>query len=219
MKTLRLAAIAVAALAVPFWPAPAEAVGPADGEVTALYWESDTEVDGISEGSGDVSGRAEIWFLKRCGVSGAYFQPSPGGALDGTKLEYLNLDAKFRVLSPSENNFLALGVGWQKIDVSGEASGDTSGPRVVAEGRFSFKIVYVYGRVAYLPDLDDLTLGDDTYTSGEGQELEAGVQIKPFPFFQIFAGYRADKVTFDAPEGGSLEVKNEGPVAGIGFNF
>jgi hypothetical protein len=219
MRTLRLAAIVLAALAVPLWPAPAVAVGPVDGEVTALYWDSDTDVSGVSEGSGDLGGRAEVWFLKRYGFSGEFFQPSPGGALDGTDLEYLNLDAKFRILAPSENNFLAVGVGWQKIDVSGDLTGDTSGPRVVAEGRFSFKIVYIYGRVAWLPELGDLTLGSDTFTNGQGQELEAGVQIKPFPFFQIFAGYRADKVTFDAPEGGSLEVKNEGPVAGIGFNF
>jgi hypothetical protein len=212
-------AIAAAALAVSLWSAPAAAIGPADGEVTVLYWESDTDVSGVSEGSGDVGGRAEVWFLKRWGVSASLFQPNPGGALDGTDLRYTNLDAKFRLISPAENNFLAVGVGWQKIDVSGDASGDTSGPRVVAEGRISVKIVYFYARAAYLPELDDLKIADATYTNGSAQEIEAGIQIKPFPFFQIFAGYRADKTTFDAPEGGSFEVENQGPVAGIGFNF
>ncbi len=219
MKTLRFAAIALAVFAASLWTVPALALGPVDGEVTALYWDSDTDVDGVSEGSGDVAGRAEIWFLTRWGVSGAYFQPSPGGLLEGAELEYLNLDAKIKVFAPTENNFVALGLGWQTVDLSGEESADTSGPRVVAEGRFSFKIVYFYGRVAWLPELDDIAFGETTLTNGEGQEAEAGIQIKPFPFFQIFAGYRADKMSFDAPEGGSFEVENKGPVAGIGFNF
>ncbi len=216
MKMLRLAAIALAALAASLGTAPALALGPVDGEVTALYWDSDTDVSGVSEGSGDVAARAELWFFKKWGVSAGYFQPSPEGA----DMEYLNLDAKYRVFSPTEGNFLAVGLGWQTVDLSGGGeSADTSGPRVVAEGRFSVKIVYLYGRVAWLPKLDDIEIGEGSLTNGDGQELEAGIQIKPFPFFQIFAGYRANKMSFDAPEGGTFEIENKGPIAGIGFNF
>ena len=215
MKMLRLAAIALAALAASFWTAPALALGPVNGEVTALYWGSDTDLNGFSESSGDVAARAELWLFKKWGVSAGYFQPSP----DGADMEYLNLDAKYRVFAPTDNNFIALGVGWQTVDFSAGEGGDTAGPRVVAEGRFSVKIVYFYGRVAYLPKLDDIEFGEGSLTDGAGQEFEAGIQIKPFPFFQIFAGYRADKMSFDAPEGGTFEIENKGPVAGIGFNF
>jgi hypothetical protein len=219
MKTIRTILAALFVLAVVVGALPARAVGPVDGEVTVLYWDSTTDAQGASEGSGNAGGRAELWFLERWGVSGSYFRPSPGGALSGTDLETTDLDLKFRLLSPSRENFVAIGAGWQKLDVSGDVSGSASGPRIVAEGRFSIKIVYLFARAAYAPELGDLTLGSDRYKNGSGQQLEAGVQVKPLPFFQIFAGYRADKATFDAPEGGTASVENKGPFAGVGFNF
>lgn len=219
MRTLRLVSISIFLLVAAAGLLPARALGPVDGEVTVIYWDSTTDTPGASESSGNTGARAELWFLKRWGVSGSWFRPSPGGALSGTDVKTTDLDVKFRLLSPSRENFLAIGAGWQSLDVSGDVSGSASGARVVAEGRFSIKIVYLFARAAYAPDLGDLTLGDGRYTNGSAQQLEGGVQIKPLPFFQIFAGYRADKATFDAPEGGTASIENKGPFAGIGFNF
>jgi hypothetical protein len=214
LRSVLLSAVALATAL-----APAQAVGPVDGEVTALYWESETEFDAIVEGSGAPGARADLWFWDRWGASAALFEPSPEGALDGSDLGYANIDLKWRFLSASQNNFLAIGAGWERFTLDGVTEGTSDGVRVLAEGRVGIvKILYFYGRAAYLPELSDLDTGTVVLTNGKGQEGEAGLQLKPLPFLQIFAGYRVNETEFDTPAG-PLELKNEGPVVGLGVNF
>jgi len=201
-------AAVVAALAA---AVPVAAAGPVDGEVTAFYWLSETtsEFDGspsFKEDSDDLGFRGELWFFKRLGVSAGMY--SADLADSDETVDYTNLDVEWRLISPSENNFFAVGVGWQKIDVGDD---DTSGPRVVVEGRVALVgILYFYGRGAYAPDLDDV----GPATGGKASEYDLGVMIKPAPFLQIFAGYRSNRVSFDG-----FDWDTTGPIAGVGINF
>jgi hypothetical protein len=215
--TLRL--LALATLVLLGSSLPARALGPVDLEVTALFWNSDTEVLGVSESSGEVGGRAEIWF-KKLGASAALFRPRPEGALSDLDFDYTNLDVKWKLISPTENNFIALGAGYQNVDVTaGGLSDDSTGPRLVAEGRVGLTaILYFYGRGAYMPDLSDLEEGTVTLTNGSGFEYEFGLQVKPFPFLQLFGGFRSHKNEYDVPLG-TTEFKHDGIVVGGGVNF
>jgi hypothetical protein len=216
LRLLALLTVLAAAPSLPVW-----ALGPVDGEVTALYWLSDTEVGDVSESSSAVSGRAELWFVKKFGVSAALYQPDPEDSLEGTDFDYKNIDFKWRLLSPTENNFLAIGAGWQQADYDDNGvEADTSGPRLVAEGRVGIVgMLYFYGRGAYLPDLDDMEVGLVTFTDGKGHELEFGVQLKPMPFVQFFGGYRTQEESFEGPFGNDIDLKHDGFVVGAGFNF
>jgi hypothetical protein len=202
-----VAAVVVASLAI----APSLAAGPVDGEITAVYWLSDTKFDVTGEDTGTekseaIGFRAELWFVKKLGVSAGLFAADLADS-DET-IDYNNLDVKWRVLSPTENNFLAIGAGWQQIDVGGE---DTGGVRIVVDGRVALVgFLYFYGRAAYVPSLSDV----DGLEGGSMTELEAGLMIKPAPFLQLFAGYRSNDVGFDG-----VDWTTDGLVGGIGFNF
>ncbi len=198
---------------------PVRALGPVDGEISALYWGSDTRTNAADEGSGAAGGRAEAWFFKKFGASVARFAPSPEGALASTELGYTNLDLKWRLLSPTQNNFVALGAGWQKFSVAGLPDGDSDGVRIVAEGRVGIvKVLYFYGRTAYLPSLSDLDTGVERLSHGTGREAEIGLQLKPWPFMQFFAGYRQTKIQFTSSVG-DVDIDSAGPVAGFGVSF
>ena len=217
MKTLLRSILVAAALVAVVGPV--RAVGPVDGEITALYWGSDTKMSTLDEGSGAAGGRAEVWFFKKFGASAARFSPSPEGTLTGSDLGYTNLDLKWRLLSPTKNNFVAFGAGWEKFSVDGLPDGDSDGMRVVAEGRLGLvKILYCYGRAAYLPSLSDLDTGAARLNHGKGREAEVGLQVKPMPFMQFFVGYRQNKTRFES-SGGDVDFDSTGPVAGFGFNF
>lgn len=205
---------------------PAAAMGPVDGEVGLDYWVSETEVasgaSGITEDSASPGIRAELWFFNKLGVSGSMYEPQPEGALDGSDTEYLNLDIKYRLISPTDKTFLAVGGGWESVDFGAT---DTSGPRIVVEGRVGFAgLAYAYGRGAYLPVLEDF--GDAATVEaqdGTGREVELGVAVEPSPFFSVWAGYRTQNFEFDQFVGGvaagELTVDNDGFVAGVGFHF
>jgi hypothetical protein len=201
---------------------PTVAAGPVAGEVTALYWASNSTIDTApSEHSYDAAARAELWFVKKLGLSVSWYRPQPEDALGQVDtMQYANLDLKWRFLSATKNNFFALGAGWQQLDAAdGFADDSTAGPRVVAEGRVSFvKILYGYGRAAWLPTLKDWDLFGVPMTDGKGYEAEAGLQIKPTAFMQIFLAYRLSHTAFESV-GGAVDVDHDGPVVGFGFNF
>lgn len=200
----------------------AAAAGPVDGEVTALYWGSNTTIDTApSEHSYDAAARAELWFVKKVGLSVSWYRPQPAEALGQVdSMQYANLDLTWRFLSPTKNNFFALGAGWQQVSaVDAFADDSTSGPRVVVEGRVCFvKVLYGYGRGAWLPTLKDWDLLGTPMTDGTGYEAEAGLQIKPMAFMQIFLAYRMSHSEFTSI-GGAFDVDHDGPVVGFGVNF
>ena len=205
----RIVAAAVVVVGVAI--VPSLAAGPVDGEITAVYWLSDSKFDlgGLDSGtekSEAVGFRAELWFVKKLGVSAGLFKAD---LVDSDEtIDYNNLDVKWRLLSPTENNFLAVGAGWQQIDVGMK---DTGGVRLVVDGRVALVgFLYFYGRAAYVPSLS----GVDEVEGGSMTELEAGLMIKPVPFVQLFVGYRSDDVSFDAGE-----WTTDGFLAGVGVNF
>ena len=215
--TLRLLALAMVAFLGSRLPV--FALGPLDVAVTAYYWNADTEVFGQTEASGDLGGRAEVWF-KRLGVMGELFRLRPEGSLNDLDFDYMSLDVQWRLLDLTENNFLAVGAGYEKIDVKAPDIDDNStGPRVMAEGRVGLtSILWFYGRAAYMPDLSDVDAGTVTFTNGSAFEYEFGLQIKPFPFLQLYGGYRQHKDEFDVPLG-TTTVKHDGILVGAGVNF
>ena len=204
------------------------AAGPVSGEVTALYWASNSSIESsgstISDHSYDPAARAQLWFVKKVGLSADWAKPEADyNTGSNTSMQYSNLDFKWRFLSASQNNFFALGAGWQQVDVNGTglSSDRTSGVRLVADGRVSFvKVLYGYGRAAYLPRLKDWNDGVSTFSDGKGYEAELGLQIKPSAFIQIFIAYRKADTTFtDSVSGSDVHFDHDGPMLGFGVNF
>ena len=72
------------------------------------------------------------------------------------------------------------------------------------------------GTLAYMPSMDAL---DDVFDDGTAMEYEFGIQIK-FAMVGIYAGYRVHDMEFDFSDGpGSVSFKDDGFVAGVGFEF
>ena len=229
MRTVtKLLMLAVASFAVIL---PAFALGPVDGEVEALYWFSDAKSSMNGNSSSDSSeapgARAQVWFFG-WGVAGAYYKAEP----EGGNVEYTSLDLERKLIKPTDNTFLAIGLGWQNVNVSIDGMStdllDTSGARLNAEGRIGFAgFAYAYARGAYFIDLDDYKFSDglDTYafTSGGGHEYEVGVGFEPLPFLSLWAGYRVNKVDFDLAVSdvpvGSIDFKTDGFKVGAGVHF
>ncbi len=215
-KLILLSTSLMAALAIGSMPA--VAAGPVDGEASLVWWMSDGTVYG--EGGpeldeGGVGGRAEVWLFKRWGARAGLYR----GGFDssGDEVEYGNLDLLARVFSPTENNFVAVGLGWERIDLAPGV--ETSGVRVVAEGRVGLVgIVHGYGQAAYLPDMDDFAGATDV----DGMEYDFGVAIEPGPFMTIRAGYRNTTLDFTDTlvlPGSPVESEAKGYHVGVGFHF
>ncbi len=211
---------------------PVFALGPVDVEAGASYWLSDTKVaagETTTVSSDDISLWAQIWVKKWGAKAAVYKTDLSDDIVEGPQqIDYTSLDFRYKVVRFSENNFLALGMGYQSIDVdTNEGSIDSSGWRLSAETHVGLaRIVNFYGEGAYYFGMDDLKGGGKT--SGEnlnGWELEVGVSIKPFPFFNIRAGYRQSNVDFDmTPEeakaaGPGSSIKPDGFIVGISINF
>ncbi len=192
---------------------PAHAV--VNGEATLLYWFSEDDVDGVSADSGNAAFRGELWFNDRWGLSGGLYQTDPSGSLSG--VDYFNIDGKFRVISATDNNWLAVGVGYQDID-AGFAS--TSGFRLTLDGHLSLlSILQGYARVAWMPDLDNLTLGVTNLSGGSATEFDIGLMLHPVPLLGIWGGWRTFDTDFDQSGSLSFDLKSDGPYLGIGLDF
>lgn len=181
----------------------AHAMGPVDGEIGAVYWANDFDSKGVasfSSGANAPGFRAELWLFERYGLRAGQYRSD----LDdyGTETaDYTSLDFMWRAFSPTENNFFALGLGWQEMDLGTIGlSGDTSGARISAEGRVSVAaLVYLYAQGSYLPSMDDadaVVAGLGRFEDVSGHEYELGVSWKMAPFVSLRAGYRSNNVEF-----------------------
>lgn len=200
MKRLLIAAtVSVAAAGTP-----ALALGPVDIDLGVVYWLSET-----GEGSEEVDSEApggfvDLGFGDHWVVGASYYKADPEG---GDKVDFTNVSVKYKFISASRNNFFAVGAGAESLGAADESA---TSARVFVEGRVSAKIVYFYARAAYLPSLGDLgPLRGDT-----GTDFDAGVGIKPLPFFYIYAGYTEKTREYE-----QVELSVKGPYAGVGFNF
>ncbi|UCF68677.1 MAG: outer membrane beta-barrel protein [Acidobacteriota bacterium] len=198
------------------------ALGPVDGEVGVVWWanEQSMGLDGTSVGSDAdaLGGRAEVWLVDRWGVRAGLYR-AENDMLGDEKTDYGSLDVMARVLSVTERNYLAVGVGWEQIEFGSGAGDETSGLRVIAEGRLGFGgIVYGYGQAAYMPSLDDFPGAKDV----DGMEYDLGVSVEPAPFVSLRVGYRTTTVDFQgdgALIAGNYSVETDGFHAGVGLHF
>ena len=122
--------------------------------------------------------KAELWIKKAFGFRASRYS-SDVDALTAETSDFTSLDFMWRPFSPGENNFVAVGVGWQESDLGniGLAS-DTSGARINVEGRIAVAgIVYFYGQGSYLPELDDAqsVVPGESFADLSGHEYEVHI--------------------------------------------
>ncbi len=181
--------------------APALAAGPIDGEVAAVWWANDFETKseaGVGSTDGGAAGlRAQLWFKNKYGLKAMQYGSDPS---DSDGADYTSVDVMWRPLSPTENNFVAVGVGWQEMEIDG-LQNTTSGMRLSLEGRIAVVgMVYAYGNAAYLPSLEDSPAEDSAFGDFEdleSYEYEFGVAWNASPFVNVHAGYRVSTLEFN----------------------
>ena len=213
-----------------------EAAGPIDGEVGAIYWNSEFDSSGVAalaSDAGSAGFRAQLWLFNKYGVKAGMYRTDLDDFTSIETSNYTSVDVMWRPLSPTQNNYLAVGLGWQQMELNTIGlQGDTSGVRVNVDGRVGLgKILFFYGEGSYLPSLGDATASTPSlgqFESMSGYEYEVGVSWKVFPFVQLRAGYRMHSVDFtqtglDPLLGFGTEMEgtaeSSGILAGLTFNF
>lgn len=213
-----------------------QAAGPIDGEVGAVYWNSEFDSTGRSAMTSDAGSpgfRASLWLFNRYGIKAGIYQTDLDAFSSIESSNYTTLDVMWRAFSPTQNNYVAVGLGWQQMNLNSiYLAGSTSGARINVEGRVGLgRIVYAYGEGSYLPSLDDgvATLpGYGQFEDLSGHEYEVGISVKPAPFVNLRAGYRAHSIDFnqtgmDPNLGFGTEMagtaESSGFLAGLVFNF
>lgn len=214
----------------------ASAAGPIDGEIGAIYWNSDFESTGVATLNSDAAApglRASLWLFNRYGVRAGTYRSDLDSYSSIDSSDSTSLDVLWRPISPTQNNYFAVGLGYQQMDLNSIGlSGDTTGARLSVEGRIGLgKIVFLYAEGAYAPRLDDAaadTPGFGQFEDLSGMEYEVGVSWKMFPFVQLRAGFRDQEVEFNQTGidpllgfGTQMEgtAESSGVLAGLTFNF
>lgn len=223
-----LAGLVVAAATLP-----ALAIGPIDGEIGAVYWANEYDTRGglaslASEDANAPGYRAEVWLFERYGLrAGVYTSDLEDVGMESS--EYASVDLLWKAFAPSKNNFLAVGAGWQEMDLTAVGlDGETSGGRLSVEGRVSAGFVYFYGQGSFLPEMDDAessTGTDGRFEELTGHEVEVGVSWKLLPFVSLRTGYRTHSMEFVRTDFDLLgseidgEVESSGFLAGVTIRF
>ena len=208
------------------------AVGPVDGEFGTIWWANEfdstggtTAIDG--EDGGAPGYRGELWLFDRYGFRAAVFNADLDD-INAESSDYTSIDLLWKPLSFTKNNFIAVGAGWQDMDLQSIGLADgTSGLRLSAEGRIALAgLVYAYGQGSYFPDLDNsaaMIAADGTFQDLEGTEFEVGIAWKAFPFVNLRAGLRTTSVDFTrvtpAAERFEGEADTEGFFGGLSVTF
>ncbi len=202
-------------------PAPALALGPVDGEFGVVYWMSDTDItiggDSGNWNSEDIGFHGQLW-ISKWGVRAAVYKADISD-LGGAQATYTHIDIQRKLIAPTENNFLAFGLGWQEIKLEMDGSTSASGLRASAEARIGLVgVVYLYGEGAYYVAMGDF---DSDLTNPDGWEVEVGVSFKPAPFINFRAGYRSHSLDFDTPgmAPGTGSIEPSGVIIGASINF
>ena len=192
------------------------AAGPVDGQATLNWWANDFDADvgGGKVDAGAFGGSVDLWWNDRWGVSGALYRSDLADSGSTGDVDYLSIDAKRRILSVTENNFLAAGAGYQQLGFTG---GDSHGLRLLVEGRIGLLgAVYAYGQSAWMPVFDDAGTREDL----DALELEAGLGISPLPFITLSAGWRRFDLDFsDSATGIARSTSASGPVFEAGVKW
>ncbi len=215
---------------------PAHALGPVDGEIGAVWWNNEYAVStagaSASENAAAPGFLAELWLFQRFGLRASMYN-SDLGDVGVESSDYLSADLLWRVFSPTQNNFLALGAGWTDMDLATIGlDGSTSGPRLTLDGRVGIiGVLYFYGQGSYMPALKDAPATDPglgRFEELEGTELELGLSWKMLPVISLRAGYRTQSVDFlrtgftPLPgQGGQMDgqVESDGFLVGLTARF
>ena len=214
-KLKRQTIIASVFIALGCWT-PSYALGPVDGELILSLWNNQFESD-LLEGDVDVgslTASGELWIGDNWGLRLARYEND----LEETEFENqsrLQFELRRRLLSISDNNFLAFGVGAEKIDLlNGES---TSGLRLSAEARVAFTpITYLYARGALLPAMEDAGGFQDI----TGKEIEVGLSFTPLPFLSIKAGYLTLDLDYEnSTTGAGGSTRSDGLLIGAGIHW
>jgi hypothetical protein len=207
---------------------PAAAAGPIDGEVGAVYWSNEFNVNGAVADSTAPGLRAELWFVERYGLRAAAYRSEIDG-IDIETNDSTNLDFIWRVVSVSRNNYFALGAGWQQMDNAALGMENTNGARLNVDARIAVTPwFYFYGQGAYLPAIEDTAAVDPRlgrFEDMEAFEFEVGFAFEPAPFLSVRGGYRDcsldyTRLAFDT-QGTQLpgSVQSSGFLLGLGIYF
>ncbi len=164
---------------------PAYALGPVDGEAGVLTWAVDTDdYTDPSVDTASIGGYAELWLDQRWGLRAALYRVNED-VVSMAPDEQTLVDLKYRLASLTDNTFVALGLGWEQDRFGAE--GDTSGARVLAEGRVGvLGALYLYGEAGWAPQMGDLGLRQDLSSIS----VETGLVLDPLPFVSLRAGWR-----------------------------
>jgi len=201
-------AVTIVTLGLTLTPSKAQAMGAVDAEVGLLWWAHEIDTPGRkSVDADDVGAYFDLWLGDSWGISANAYSSDSDDPEFSSSSDY-SIDAKWRLLSPTENNFFAVGAGWQGIETTTGQSSD--GPRLLIEGRVGVGILFGYGEVAWMPDLGDAGIFQDM----DGTEYEFGASLTPFPFLNLRLGYRV----FDLGYKGGSE-KSSGPLLGVAIHF
>ena len=192
------------------------ALGPVDGEIILSLWNNQYNSD-LLDGEldvGSLTASGELWIGDNWGLRVARYESDLDDMVISNE-QRTQFELRRRLLSFSDNNFVALGVGIEDIDlVNGENS---SGLRVSAEARVAVTpLTYIYGRGGYLPDMDDA----GSFRNMTGSEVEVGFSITPLPFVSVKFGYLSLNLDYDntvTGTGGSSE--SDGFLIGAGLHW
>lgn len=212
--SLRTLCLTLALLALPV--SGVSAAGPIDGEVGVNWWANDFDTD-LGDGevdAGAVGGHLQLWWNETWGVKGALYRSDLADSGSADDVDYLSVDVKRRLISVTEHNFLAAGVGYEQLDLRG---GDTQGLRLLVEGRVGLVgAVWAYGHSAWMPVFDDTAAREDQ----DAFEFEAGVGFSPLPFMKLSAGWRKFALDFtDSASGSGRTNSASGPVFEAGLKW
>jgi len=214
MKT-RITLMLASLLALPAYSA--LGTGPVDGEVTLGWWANDFDPDlaGGELDAGAVGGAAQLWWRQRWGLQGALYRSDLADSAGSDDSDYLSIDLKRRLLSPTENNYLAAGFGYEHLDMNSD--GDTQGVRLLLEGRLGLAgTLYAYGESAWIPAFADTAAREDL----DAVELKLGVGFSPLPFMTVSAGWRKFALDFtDTATGDGRNTSASGPVFEAGIKW
>ena len=128
----------------------------------------------------------EYWAKNKWGISGSFSSNDESLLLGSPKnSELFNVDVNRQLLrSENKKNYLAVGLGWQSVDV--DNSLDADGLRLSLLGKYSLaKRIQVYGTSSWFPE--EIGISESALS---GYNLEAGVLFKPKGSFSLQAGFR-----------------------------
>jgi len=191
------------------------ALGDFDGEVGGFWWLVDSEdLLDTSLNTQATGGYANVWWRQTWGIQSALYRVDKE-KVDMAPDQQLVVDLERRLLSATDNSYLAAGLGWEANRFGEE--GSASGPRVLADARFGLLgALYVYGKAGWAPDLKSLGQRRDISSIS----VETGLVLDPLPFLSLRAAYRYHIIDYtEAATSTDLRESSYGILFGGGVHW